>query len=434
MMMSFRFAAALFCGTLLIAGGCSDPASVGTGLGPDSLSGGDPQTQHIVASALDTTVVPPLTGLEGRTRTWRFLAGTVQDPIGGTIRADGSVDFAGSAPRPDTLARAPLDSLQAALRLPITYRHGDTTSTVSIELFDLREEVEMRRAPADTTFPAEATPIASYSIAPGDSSVTLPLPRAWIEEHQAALQDSSAFDASSFNGFKLAAEDGNAVVGFDHGSTTLRVTTPSDTVDFQVDQSFSHVERTAPPATPLPADRLPLLDGVGIQVAFDWDESTALDSLIAGNTLLNRAEITVPVDTAFRHPGAGSNFVRPTPTGYRIQARPTNDVTCSELGLLSLTGAGSSCVLPTLPSWVPDAARVSSQTALTIFDRWFFDVPPLSTVRVEIANRATPSPTPRQTLDRGLPSTAPAVVPVPTPASSRPVEDLPRATLTVTPL
>ena len=436
MMLYFRLTVVALCGAVLLSvTACSDPASVGADIAPtDSLSDGDPQTVDIVASSSGSVTTPPATGLVGRGRSWRFLTGTVTDELAGTIETDGYIDFLGTEPRPDTIASAPVDSLQATLQFDRAYRHGDTTTALQVELYDLTEQVDMARAPADTSFPAEASPVATYSVDPTDASVSLSLPPSWIAEHQSALQSNAPFEDNGFYGLKLSAASGAAVVGFDHGTASLQLSTSADTVAFTIEQSFTHIERTAPPSVTLPDDRARLVDGVGTTQAFNWNDNARLDSLIDQNTPLNGAEITVPVDTAFRAPPA--NFVRPAPSGFRLLAgRRSDGPACFELGLLSLTSAEETCVLPSSPGWVPGAARAASGAAFSVFDRWLRDGRrPIGDLRVELAARSSATPSQQETTQRGLPSTIPAVVYLPGAAPQPALDIRPRATLFVTPL
>lgn len=433
-MLYYRLTAAVLCGALVLSlSACSDPTSVGAGVGPDSLRGGDPVTEEIVPSTLEASTVPSRTGYNvpatvpsNQRRTWRFLSGSVYDPLAGTITADGYVDFIGPASR-EPIQDAEVDSLDANLRLVPTYLHGDTTSTLSLQLFDLSEDATMSRAPSDTSFSAEAQAIDSYSISPTDSVVTLSLPRSWIEEHQEELQDTTAFN-NSFHGFKISAagEANNAVAGFDHGSSTLEVATSSDTVAFPVQKSFSHVERRNAP--PTDSNRVVLVDGVGTGLKMAWDDNPLLDSLRASNTPLNRADITVPVDTTS---STDANFARPLPTNYRILASRTPDgPSCSRLGLLVRPDESDTCILFTNNGWAPQAARAASQTAFQIFEYSFFNPPPLSSFYVEIADRESTDLSTQETARRGIPSTIPVVVHT----ADVPTDELPRATLIVTPL
>lgn len=439
-MLYFRLTTAFLCGVVVLSlAACSDPTSVGSGVGPDSLSGGDPTTEEIVPSTLETHTTPARTGYNvpatvpsDQRREWRFLSGSVDDPLAGTVEANGYVDFLGSAARPDAVREASVDSLNAELRLVPTYLHGDTTSTLAVDLFDVSVEAEMDRAPADTSFLSEAQAIDSYSISPTDSLVTLPLPRAWIQEHQAALQDTSAFE-DSFHGFEIKTGTGNnVVVGFDHGRSTLRVNTSTDTVDFAVQKSFSHIERRNPP--PSQENRVVLLDGVGIGLKMAWDDSSLLDSLRTSNTPLTRADITVPIDTMDTRASleqAPAGFTRPLPNGYRMLGnRAADGPSCGRLGLPAQSENTDTCLIFTNPEWPPAFARAASQTAFAIFDYSFFNPTPLRSFRIEVAARESENLQQQQTAQRGLPSTLPVVVRT----GEADTENLPRATLIVTPL
>ena len=433
-----RLAAALLCGAVLLSVvSCSYPASVGTELGPDSLSGGDPEIQSIVPSSLDTARVPPLTGFAGsplgQDRTWRFLAGQVDDPLAGPIEADGYIDFFGGEDRPSTFEDLPADSFDVELRLRRSYLHGDTTSTLAVQLYDLDGNADMARAPADTTFASEMAPVRpeTYSVAPTDTLVALSLPDAWVEEHIATLKDSARFDDGSFDGFRLTTTGGDAVVGYEHGTATLRMASESDTVDFQVEKTFTHVERGQPPDD-LAEDRLLLQDGAGVGLSMAWTDG-GIDSLADANVLLNRAQISVPVDTSLLVPPEGSDFVRPLPSGYRLlatRAETENAPSCAALRLFERPQQPGQCIFPTVPQWVPEAARPVADRTFPVFDRWFVDRAPLSRFRMEITARASSTPSGRETALRGIPSTTPVVIRTDAPTE----EALPRAILTVTPL
>jgi hypothetical protein len=81
---------------------------------------------------------------------------------------------------------------------------------------------------------------------------------------------------------------------------------------------------------------------------------------------------------------------------------------------------------------VPYAARASSDVAFTLFDYTLSNSLPFSSFRVEVAERATLSPSAQQTARRGLPSTIPVVVRTSAPAGDS--VDLPYVTLVITPL
>lgn len=433
------FCALLLGGTVFLSlSACDDASDVGLGVGPDSLRGGTPTTLNVFP-ALDTTVVPPQTGLELRPTTqsqWRFLVGRVEDPIGGTVEANGYFDVLGRTFVPPRILNAETaDSLSAQLRFTTTYLHGDPASAVGVQVLDLEEEADMQAARADTTFGADPNPVTSTTITPTDSLVTIELPQSWISTHLDVLQDTTEAGSSfqdAFHGFKLASSGGNAVVGFPSNTISLRLihTADSTTVDYRGFKMFTHVDRRSPPSPP--EDRIVLQDGVGVDLSMQWDfEENPLDTL--KNTPLNRAEIFVPVDTTTLTNTQDSSFVRPLAKGFRIIATraPGPDTpSCSAVGAGSSPFSDADCALPLQPGAAPGAAYVSTNVAFPIFETSLLQAPVFTTFRVEIAERQSTSVDLRSTIQPGLPSTLPVLV------STSDSDDpgLPRVTLTVTPL
>ncbi|PSQ98145.1 MAG: hypothetical protein BRD51_03485 [Bacteroidetes bacterium SW_11_64_17] len=359
-------------GVALLFSGCGDSSDVGLGVGPDSLEGGQPVTFNINPE-LDTTRLVPQTGrdltpsLGGSAPTWRFLVGRVDDPLtgGSATEAEGYMDVSPPSSLPDRISSADPDSIAAELRLSPTYVHGDTTSSVDIEVRELEENAEMDRARADTSFPvgsfATNGPV-SVSPNPDDSLVTIGLSDAWVEDRLDDLQQDSL---DAFFGFKLttgSSED--AVIGFSAGSASLRLTHRGDstTADYNALKVFTHVEQTGPPASPpdTASHRL-LQDGVGTGLEMRWSfDEPLLDTL--DSDPLNRAQIFVPVDTTAMKAAAGpQTFVRPSsPKGFRVIAT----VGCAR----RRRGAQRDCV-PNFRSVIPahperPASRVRGRSAL----------------------------------------------------------------------
>lgn len=433
---------ALLSGALLSVTSCSDPTSVGEELVSDSLSGADPRAFEITPSVLDAVSSTSRTGINllpttapgtGGSRAWRFLAGAVNDPISGTIVSEGYIDFQGSAPRDSSIRNADVDSLNAALRLRPTYLHGDTTSTLEINLFELSTEAEMTQAPADTSFPVRRQLGTTYSLTPTDSVVTLPLPDPWIADHLSAIQSDDSFD-DDVNGFKMSAAqmpssaNRRLIAGFAHGSAILRVTTSTDTIDFNALKSFTNIERRGTPEVPL-TNRTLLQDGAGSNLLMEWKfDQPPLDTL-QNNAALNTADVIVPIDTAEMAASLDDepSFNRPTVNGYRVLARRKEGApTCAALGLPALSSSGNSCTLPTRPADTPAAARLTSQTSETVFGRALDGNQIFTSFQVEVATRSNPSV--RNSVQRGLPSSIPVLVRT----SNAATVDLPRATLVVT--
>lgn len=429
---------------------CSDSSDVGLGVGSDPLQGGQPATID-VTPALDTTQVAPITGDNALDRpssqdAWRFLVGTVDDPVPGTgvVETNGYVDFSGRSSIPSEIASADSDSIDVELRLTTNYFHGYTTESMDVELYDLTAEATMDSARATASFAADEMTPASVDMAqitPTDSLVTIELRQSWIDTNLGTLlntgNDGGDFE-EAFHGFKVVAPGSEAVVGFSSSTATLRLRTVSagDTVtaDYVGLKTFTHVEQQS--AGSPPSGYQLMQDGVGTGLTMAWDfETNPLDTL--GSDPLNRAEIFVPNDTSALEGFTPTDFERPQPQGYRIIAtRSTapDAPSCSAVRSVVFSVANEACVLPLLPSAAPSAALVADNVSFPIFERSLRRVrtdqsPVFTTYRVHVADRENTSVDQAATVQPGLPTTLPALVPIdgtdPGP---------PRATLTVTPL
>ena len=444
---------------LLSLSACSDSSNVGLGVGPDSLSGGQPITLD-VKPELDTARTLPITGESSRKapirNTWRVLAGVVDDPLPGTgvIEAEGYLDFAGRSSLPSEIELAnSADSLTAELRLTPNYLHGNSSDAVAMEVYDLTEEATMDSARANDSFDADETDPASVDTAqinPTDSLVTIELRESWIAENLSTLQNTSdngtAFE-ENFPGFKIVALNSQAVIGFSSFDATLRLTytSESDTVtaDYSGLKSFTHIEQRGVTEEPPSSHKL-LQDGAGMDLTMKWDygeeelseeekKGGKVDSLKISP--LNRAEIFVPIDTSAMKNRSRENFDRPLPKGYRVIATREPDApSCGAVRLPVFSEANEACVLVLEPSAAPGAAFASDNVAFTIFEESFRRVqsgqsPLFTEYRVQVTDRESTSGDTRSTIQPGLPSTLPVLVPV---DGEEPGP--PRATLTVTPL
>jgi hypothetical protein len=473
--MSMRFSwlcAVLVGGAALFSlSACSDSSDVGLGVGPeaDSLGGGEPQTVDVLPALLDTTREVPLTGDNNRESparsNWRFLVGAVEDPVTTPalhVEAHGYLDVAGRSSLPDEIATAAADSLTAELRLPVTYLHGMSEAPIAVEVYDLSEEAVMDSARADASFPADmGMPVSvdSAQVTPTDSLATIQLRPGWVADNLSVLKNTSNEGDSfeeNFPGFKIVAPNSEAVVGFSSLNSALRLTYVPDTLtaDYAALKSATHIDQHTTVSAP---DGYTLLEGgAGVGLALEWaygeadirdevdatsaDHPPRLDSLPT-NTTTSRAEIQVPVDTvAMNNRTASPNFSRPLPNGYRVLAtrRPDADTpTCSSIfGVLGLALDEKTCALPLVSTAAPGAALVGNEYALSLFERSFQriradDRSLFTTFRVFIADRSSPSDGSGPTLQSGLPTTVPVLVPDRTAGG---LPGPPRATLTVTPL
>ncbi|MFP4228578.1 MAG: hypothetical protein ACLFTE_07100 [Salinivenus sp.] len=404
---------------------CSDPSGVGIGVGDDPLEGGDPVVETVLPETLRTDTSPRTTGLEGAQQTWRFLAGAVDDY--GQVRADGYLDVQAPSEIPSEIALSDPDSLDVTLRLETGYVHGDTSSQVDFQLHDLEAEADMSEAPADTTFDVVDPEIDSYAQSPTDSLMTFSLPDAWVQDNVEQLQDTTKVE--DLTGFRLSAPNANAVVGFEHATARLRVSRGDESVDFLVQKSFSNIRRPAPSSPP--SDRTLLQDGLADDLVIEWDPAQ-LDSL--RDTPLNRAGIIIPTD-----PDTASlddSFVRPTPDYRVVATRADGAPTCQELSTFEVSEDGDECGLPLPTEETGDDIRIDERTAFAIFETLLVpdsgNAPSeiFTDYRIEVVDRPGSPNNARETVQGGLPSTLPTLVPTPGPDST----EAPRLELTVTPL
>jgi len=434
--MSMRFSwlsAVLVGGVLFLSlSSCSDSTDVGLGVGP-TPGGEGPKTLDIFPTP-DTTRKIPQTGwlqnpLSGGDSSWRFLVGRVDDPIPGTgvLEAEAYVDLAPPSPLPDRIANeSDPDSITAQLRLPRTYLHGDTASTVQIEVRNLDEastDTTWSSRQADDSFPAPTSATqGAVSVLPTDSLLTIDLPSSWLTpDRLTTLQDTS----EEFYGFKLASPSTeDLVVGFSSNSTTLRLShkaaPDSITADYSSFKTFTHIEQADSPVEDPPDGHMLIQDGLGIGLSLSWDfDRPPLDTL--RNDPLNAAQIFVPIDTATMEEESmmePSTFARPRPKGYRIFADRSEE---------------EDTPIRLVPSAAPEAVRMSDDVAFSLFRESFTDAGPIfDALQVFVADRGSIPSNREATLNPGLPSTLPVLVQTDDTLATGPRP--PRATLTVTPL
>lgn len=413
---------------------CSDSTDVGLGVGP-TPGGDNPKTQDVYADSLYTTQKIPQTGWilnafsQGNSSSWRFLVGRVNDPIPGTgvLKAEGYIDVSIPSSLPDRIENeSDPDSLTAQLRLPRTYLHGDTASTVQIEVRNLTEEstdTTWASRRADDSFPAPTSATeGAVSVSPTDSLVTIDLPSSWLTpDRLTTLRDTS----QEFYGFKLTGpntQEENLVVGFSSNEATLRLSHKANpdsiTADYTTTKTFTHIEQVETPGDP-PQNHMLVQDGSGSGLAMEWRfDQPPLDTL--RNDPLNAAQIFVPIDSTTMEEesmAAPSTFARPLPKGYRIFADRASE---------------DDAPIRLIPSAAPEAARVSDDVAFSLFRQSLTDEGPIfDRLKVFVADRESIPSNRDATLNPGLPSTLPILVQTDSlDTGPRP----PRATLTVTSL
>ena len=210
----------LFC-TLLALAACDTPTDVGGEL----INRPNVAPERVeLPLEIDTVDFAPTTGtsVPGELGTSRFLAGQVtgDHPLG-NVEAKGYVDLARAASETN-FSDFTLDS--AELQLVPDYFYGDTTQAATFALHDLTEDWEANGASADTSLAGivEREPITTFSV-PSDDTLTVALPDSWVREHADAFESASdTVFAENFHGFQIRPTDGNSVVGFSTGSTSMQ--------------------------------------------------------------------------------------------------------------------------------------------------------------------------------------------------------------------
>jgi len=429
-----RLSAALLSGVLLLfLAACGDASDVGLGVGEGSLEGGDPTTVTLTPE-LDTTRIAPVTGINSGTAEWRFLAGTVDDDIAGTIAAEGYVDFLPPSSIPETIRNASPSDLQVKLTLTPEYIHGDTSSSVDLSMATLDQEASLDSAQANESFGPATAIDKTFSISPADSVVTLTLPSSWLTpSRRLVLQDTSESFREQFHGFRISGAATQAVVGFTHANATLRLEHREEdaSATYNTVKSFTHVERRTSPSVP-PNRRL-IQGGLGTGLTMTLDSSD-----FPRDAPLNQADFRIQADTAAITDGLPATFVRNAANGFRLEGAlisadaleaPPGQV-CASLIEFNTPQGIQDCPIPLVSQLAPGTAQVDQKRAFNIFRRTLSDGSPFSTYRLEVAARANTDISLSETLRPGLPSTLPVLIPTEEDGALQP----PQVSLTVTPL
>lgn len=292
----------------LVTAGCEDPSNVGLGLIGES--GGDPVRMRIPATELPAEFEPPPTlnvrsSLGYVSGATRVLAGTVEDPLFGTITTKGYIDVSPTTSQSADYRSGTITSVE--LELTRIYVYGDTVATISLVVSGMDEAWPATTLTSDTslTAGAEITRV-DFSYA-SDTTIVIDLPQEWYSAHSATLLSSNVLD--DFHGFQLSTANTSTVVGFDAGSGRLRIVTTTGTAELLVSKIFTHVERIGE-ATPPPGTAF-IQDGTGQNLSLDFDFQA--DSI--SGTAVSRAVVELAVDRASMD-AVPQDFFRPAVTQF----------------------------------------------------------------------------------------------------------------------
>ncbi len=306
---------------------CDDPAS---DLGSDLLGNGqEPEVRPVTPTLFYSTPFADITGHELAGQELRVLAGTVDDPLLGSVVVTGHIDFNGgfSGTGPTVTG--------AALRLRRSYAYGDTTSMLTVALHDILEDWTAIRSKADTML-VLGPEITTHTFFSTDTVVVIPMPMTWVDTYADTLRHARV--DSLFHGLALAPLDGQSILGFTSTGTSLQVHTASDTTDFAFQKSLTTTSRLAEPT--LPENRVAIQDGAGpgVRVEFDLAEFDSQP--------INGAVFLVYADTLAMQE-APMNFVRPIIQELQMVAVRdegalailVGEATMSEEGIFAFSGS-----------------------------------------------------------------------------------------------
>lgn len=275
---------------LLYLTACEDPSNVGLGLVGEQ--GGEPiTTQEAISNLRPDSLerpasVPP-----------RVLTGIVDDPLIGTIAAEGYVDFT-----PVSSSDFRGGTIQSAeLRLLPTYLYGDTTQEITLAIRPVSEEWSPTDLPVDTTFEVGAL-IREFTFQPTDSIVVVSMPATWVSSNDELLRSENF--AEDFHGFRIDHVGGNAVVGFGPNSTVLRSFTEEDSASYPIGKAYSALSKDE--AAP-PNNRVLVQAGIGPEAKFNFELEE--DDQVGA---INRIALAFRADTLTLEQNLPVGFVRPS--------------------------------------------------------------------------------------------------------------------------
>lgn len=345
--MTYRcFLAALVSGILLLSlAACDDSSTVGLGVGPDTLAGGTPEVFNAFPDPFEIREgadEPPITS---NTRPspqngHRILAGTVTDPLAGTITTRGHIDFGRASGVSSVRTIVSVDLL-----LEPEYRYGSTTDAQTVTVHNAIDEIRDSLR-ANSTALSVGSEITSGTFMSEDTLVTIPMPESWITANRGDLlnvsdDDESGFDAQ-FRGLIVAPSSGNHVMGFDRSSSRLRMIAEDaggdrDTLEYFGSKSFTYIERSGSPTPPAGTELF--VDGFGQELATNIDfDGPPFDEL--GVVPINRAEFVISIDSMALEQSSPANFVRPGITESQLSFLLRGQLTDERASEDNLSGAG----------------------------------------------------------------------------------------------
>ncbi|PIQ61888.1 MAG: hypothetical protein COV99_08050 [Bacteroidetes bacterium CG12_big_fil_rev_8_21_14_0_65_60_17] len=343
---------------LLFAAACGDePSEVGIGL-VDAQSGRT-TTEFLPVVGIQPDGPADITGGTLAGGASGFLTGRVFDPAVGMIARNAFVDFA-PATTPGRRAGEVVQSVE--LRFPVNYVLGDTLSTLSLQIHAMTEEWTAEGRRADTTLTTGAL-VTEVDVPVTTDTLRITMPAEWVSSNAQLLL--SADMQTLFNGFRLRATSGNAVIGSSLFGSRLQVLLASgERVDFPLSRFLTVVDDSVPGATdPLPENVL--LD-TGLS-------SLSLKFPIPDTVSVHRAELRI--DMSQRPQEDGSSFVRPPFSTLALRAVTEDGSSTLNVETVAVDATGRATFRSSLITNIIQQASLGTSN----FDRFELYIPVSST-------------------------------------------------------
>jgi hypothetical protein len=152
--------------------------------------------------------------------------------------------------------------------------------------------------------------LTEFTFHPSDTLVIVPLPEDWVAANDALLR-STTFSAD-FHGFQIEPLEGNAVIGFRFGESTIRARTAADSASFGSSLVYLAARRQG--ELLLPQNRILLQASAGPAAAFSF----TIEAEDLPPSAINRAVIAFTADTLALAENLPPSFVRPRITALDL--------------------------------------------------------------------------------------------------------------------
>jgi len=218
---------------LLLLPACDDPTQIGIDL--VDAQAGDTEVVTLPPSLHELSGVGDITGGTNTSGAFRALFGKVADPVAGNFSMEGYIDFVNSNNVSASFTGSPVTL--ADLELNVDYVYGDTTSQLTVDVYEIDEAWESTDARADT-FVVARTLVTSTTLHPTKGTIHIDLPSAWVSSKDAVFRSGAFLD--EFHGFAFKVSQGNAVLGVHYSESSIRASSvPGDTVNFSMSKTLS---------------------------------------------------------------------------------------------------------------------------------------------------------------------------------------------------